>query len=126
MQIVAHALFDRRNELPRYDAAGDLVDELEARTARLRFDLNHDIAELTVTARLFFVPPALLGGFADRLAIADMRHARRQLQAELPFGARQRRLQMNLALPSQNGFVHLGHLLEEDAGIFLAQLRNRT
>ena len=51
LQIFAHALLDRADELARHGAADDLVVEFEARAARQRLDLDMDVAELAVAAR---------------------------------------------------------------------------
>ena len=64
---VADALLDRRNILLGHDAAGDRVGEGEACAARQRLDLDDDVAELAVAARLLLVAAADLHRLADRL-----------------------------------------------------------
>ena len=59
LQVIDDALLDRGNEIARHDAAVDLVLEDEAGAARQRLDLEHDIAELAVTAGLPLVAAAL-------------------------------------------------------------------
>jgi hypothetical protein len=51
----------------------DLLFELEARSARQRLDLDDDVSELAVPARLFLVAAFLGNRPADRFAIADGR-----------------------------------------------------
>src|SRR6185312_6850765 len=60
------ALLDRGNVVARHHAAGDLVLELEARTARQRLDVEHHVAELAVAAGLLFMTPTLLDWLLDR------------------------------------------------------------
>ena len=60
-QRLAHALLDRRNELPRHDAADDLVDELEAGAARQRLHLEPGVAELAAAAGLLLELALRLG-----------------------------------------------------------------
>ena len=59
LECVDHAFLDRRDVVARHHAAGDLVLEREAGAARQRLDVEHDVAELAVAARLLLVPAAL-------------------------------------------------------------------
>ena len=57
----AHAFFDRGNELPRHDAADDLVFERDARAALARLEAQPHVAELPVAAGLMLVARMNLG-----------------------------------------------------------------
>jgi hypothetical protein len=52
-------MLDRRDPLAGHGAAGDLVVELETLAARQRLDLDDDVAELAVAARLLLVAARL-------------------------------------------------------------------
>src|SRR3981189_3275669 len=82
LEAVDHALLDRRNVVARHHAAGDLLLEREAGAARERLDVDHNVAELAMTARLLLVPATLGDRFADRLAVADARGATLDRHAE--------------------------------------------
>src|SRR3979411_2557649 len=82
LEAVDDALFDRRNVIARHHTAGDLLLEREAGAARKRPDVEHDVAELAMTARLLLVPAALADRFANRLAVADARGAALDRDAE--------------------------------------------
>ena len=60
--LLLHAGLDGRNVLLRHDAAGDRIGERKSRAARQRLDLDDDVAELAVAARLLLVPAAELIG----------------------------------------------------------------
>src|SRR6185437_15022920 len=75
LERVDHAFLDRRDIIARHHAAGDLVFEREARAARHRLDVEHDIAVLAVAAGLFLVAAALLHALANGLAVTDRRLA---------------------------------------------------
>src|SRR3979490_2663380 len=82
LEAVDDALLDRRNVIARHHAAGDRLLEREAGAARKRPDVEHDVAELAMTARLLLVPATLGDRFADRLAVADARGATLDRPAE--------------------------------------------
>src|SRR6185369_659994 len=73
LEAVDDALLHRADVIARNDAALDLVLEGEARAARQRLDVEHDVAVLAVAAGLLLVAAALLDRLADRLAVADAR-----------------------------------------------------
>src|SRR5437588_250661 len=72
----------RADVVARYRAADHLLGELEAIAARQRLDVEHDIAELAVSARLLLVAAALDDRLADGLLIADRGWMRGDLDAE--------------------------------------------
>src|ERR1700678_1671124 len=74
-EAVDHAFLDRGNVVAGHDAAGDLIFKRKAGAARHRLDVEHDIAELAMAARLFLVPAALDDTLADGFAITDRRLA---------------------------------------------------
>ena len=59
LERVDHAFLDRGDVVARHHAAGDLLLEHEAGAARHRLDVEHDVAELAVAARLLLVAAAL-------------------------------------------------------------------
>ena len=117
-----HAFFDRRDELARDRAALDHVDELEARTARQRLDLQMHLAELAGTAALLLVAELRLRRRADGFAEGDAR--RRGIDLDViglaqPF---QQHPQMQLAQAVDDGFMRARHLLDPQARVFGRQL----
>ena len=70
---LADALLDAREEVAGHRAADDLLGELDA-AARVRLELDPDVAEHAVAAGLLLVAAVGLGLAPDRLAV---RHARR-------------------------------------------------
>ena len=75
LERVDDALLHRRDVVARHHAALDLLGEGEARAARQRLDVEHDVAVLAVAARLLLVAAALQDPLLDGLAIADRRLA---------------------------------------------------
>ena len=73
LEPVDDAFLDRGDVVARHHAAGDFLLEREARAARHRFDVEHDVAVLAVPAGLLLVPAALDDALADGLAVADAR-----------------------------------------------------
>src|SRR5215831_8473669 len=71
LERVDDARLHRRNVIARHHAALDLLGEAEARPARQRFDVEHDVAVLAVAARLLLMATALHDALLDGLAIAD-------------------------------------------------------
>ena len=125
LERVDDAFLDRRDVVARHHAAGDLVLEGEARAARHRLDVEHDVAVLAVAAGLLLVPAALDDAFADGLAVADGRLPPLDGDAEAvgePFGGD---AQVHLALPPQHDFVGLGIVHDGDRRVFLGELVQR-
>ena len=125
LERVDDALLDRRDIVARHHAAGDLFLEGEARAARHRLDVEHDIAVLAVAARLLLVPAALDDAFADGLAVADARLTPLDGDAVAvaqPFGGD---AQMHLALTPQHHLVRLRIVHDGDRGILLGELVER-
>ena len=69
---LADALLDAREEALRHGSADDPLGELDA-TARVRLDLQPDVAEHPVAAGLLLVLALDLGLAADRLPVGDLR-----------------------------------------------------
>src|SRR5262249_21711385 len=82
LERVYDPLLHRGNVIARNDAAGNSVFELKPRPTRQRLDLQHNIAKLTVAARLLLVPPALGDRLAYSLAVPDRRPPRRHRHHE--------------------------------------------
>src|SRR5262249_1465858 len=72
---IEDAFLDRWDVVARHHATGDLVLEYETGIARQRLDVEHHVAELTVSAGLLLVPAALLDRLSDGFAISDCRPA---------------------------------------------------
>src|SRR6185436_20710858 len=70
LERVDYAFFHRRDVVARHHTAGDAILELEAGPTRQRLDLEHHVAELTVTAGLLLMAAALCDRLANRLAIS--------------------------------------------------------
>ena len=126
---VARAGFDGRKILPRHRSAVHALGEGEALAAAARADLDHDVAELAMAARLFFVPSAHRDRVANRFPIGDRRFVRLDGYAEAvgePLGGH---AQVHFALSEQLQFRHLGVLdIGERAILFakLGQARSRA
>src|SRR4029077_15390378 len=71
LERVDDALLHRRDVIARHHAALDLLTEGEARAARQRLYVEHDVAVLTVPARLLLVTAALHDALLDGLAVTD-------------------------------------------------------
>src|SRR3989442_10042256 len=74
---------NRRDVLPRDDAAHDLVHELKARAAGQRRDPDPAIAVLAAAPRLLLVLPLALRARLEGLAIGDLRLPDDRVHAEL-------------------------------------------
>src|SRR3954471_17746500 len=83
----AKPLLDRRDIFLRDVAALDLVEELEARPAFARDDVDLDLAELTGAARLLLVGVGQVDRLREILAISDLRSADIGLDLELALHA---------------------------------------
>src|SRR3546814_10175454 len=84
VEHLAHAFLHRRQELAGDGAALDLVDELEAATARQRLDAQEHLAELAGAAGLLLVPVVALGLRGPGFALGDARRARGDIDAMAP------------------------------------------
>ena len=122
LQIFDHALFHRRDKLLGHDAADDLVDEDEARSARLRFDLDHTVAELAVATGLPFVAAALRHRLADGFLVGHAGRMGVELDPVFAHHLFDRDLEVDFALAGQRHFVQFGVLLEHQRRLFLDQL----
>ena len=115
LQMLAGARLDRRDELARHGAADDLVLELEALAARERADLDLDVAELAVPARLLLMAAVRVGALADRLPVGRARRVRLDLDIVLVLQPVEGDAQMDLALTPQQGLVGLALVLRPAA-----------
>ena len=70
MQVFLHTRLDGSDELLRYRTTDDFIHELESGTPRLRCYFKMHIAKLTMTTRLFLMPPVLLDRFASCFPIS--------------------------------------------------------
>src|SRR5205814_9636060 len=102
------ARFYRRNQLPRDRSAENIVDELEVRAARQRFNLDLAVAGLTVPARLLLVAAVSFGRRLDRLAVRNARRLQVHVHAETPLELRDRHLDVQLALAREQQLFGLG------------------
>ena len=118
---VLHALFDRRDELPRDRAAEDVVHELEVAAARKRLELDLAVAELAVAAGLLLVAAVRFGRRGDRLAIRNPRQLQVDLDAEPPLQLRDRHLDVRLSLPGEQQLLRLRVAVVADARILFLQ-----
>src|SRR5690348_14456558 len=74
-----NALFHGGDEIARNDTAADLVLKDKARAARQRLYLQYHIAELTMSASLSLVPPALCRAALDGFFVRYLRAMRFEL-----------------------------------------------
>src|SRR3546814_20022623 len=79
VEHLAHAFLHRRQELAGDGAALDLVDELEAATARPRLDAQEHLAELAGAAGLLLFPVVALGLPGHGFPVGGWRRAGRSL-----------------------------------------------
>ena len=121
-QHLAHALFDRGDELPWNRSALDLVDELEPAAARHRLDAQEHLAELAGAAGLLLVAVMALGVGGDRLAVGDARRPRVDVELVDLAQALQQHAQMQLAEAVDDGLVGVRHMLDLQARVFIDQL----
>src|SRR5262249_50673638 len=125
LERVDDACLHRRNVIARHHAALDLLAEAEARAARQRFDVEHDVAVLAVTARLLLVAAALHDALLDGLAVADrgfVRHGGDAGAIGQPLGGH---AQLHLTLPPYHHFMRLGVVDDADGRVLLEQFRER-
>ena len=69
----AYAFLNGGNIIARNGAAENLVDKLESRAAFQRLDTDFAVAELPMSAGLFFVPAMAFRARADCFAIGNFR-----------------------------------------------------
>ncbi len=111
--------------MARHGAAVHLLGEGEAVAAPARLDVDDDIAELAVAARLLLVSAAHRDGILDRLAIGDERLPRLGRHAETRAEPLEREAQMHLALARETQFARLLILGEIERGILVDELGER-
>src|SRR3546814_20269847 len=101
------ALVDGRNVFLRHDAADDRVLELIALALLVRRDLEPDMAELALAARLANELAFGLERLADRLAVGDLRLADLGLDVELALHAVDEDVQVQIANAGEDGLAGL-------------------
>src|SRR5262245_4725648 len=126
LHVFDDAGLDRGDILLGHHAAGDRVAEQEAFAPGPRGNLDHDVAELAVSARLLLVTAAHLHALADRLLIGDVTRLRAGIDAEFPGKALECDPEMHLALAPQHHFVGFLVVIEAQRGILLHQLGDRA
>ncbi len=90
--------------------------------ARQRFDAQEHLAELARAAGLLLVAMVAFGLAADGLAIGDARRTRLHLDAVLVLQPFEVDAQVQVGQAANHGFVGLGLVLDDEAGILLGQL----
>jgi hypothetical protein len=91
-----HSLLGWTHVLGHYLGLRGLVDELDARTALARLDLQAHAREVSVSACLLFVHPSRVRGPTDRLAVRNLGLADGRPDAKLPCQSVNRYLQVEL------------------------------
>ena len=125
LERVEHAFFHRRDVIARHHTTGDLFLEFETRAARQRLDVEHHIAELTVTAGLLLVTSTLLRAFANGLAITDRGRPGHNSNAKAIGQAFARDAQMHLPLAPYHHFMGFRIVEHRERWIFFHQLVQR-
>ena len=122
-EVLAQALFDRRNEVARHRAADDCIDELEIRARLGGGELNPHVAELAVAAALLLVAALHLNRLADGLAVGNLRVLEHGFRAELALQLLAHDFKLQFALAADEGFG--GHRVfgDDDVRHFFAQAR---
>ena len=86
LHLLLYAFVYGRNIIFRYDAAGNIVDELIAVPRRLGFDFHYHVSVLSAPAGLTHEPPfRLLHRFADGFAVSHLGFADVGVHLEFPF-----------------------------------------
>ncbi len=97
----------------------------EAGAARQRRNVDDDVAELSVSAGLLLVPPALGHGFADRFLVGNLRRVRNEFEPVLRLHLLARDTQMHLALAGEKRLVRVLHMRHDERAVLLDKLRHR-
>ena len=119
VQILLHAALDRGDVLPRHRATDNGLGELETGAAGQRLDVEMDITELAVAARLLLVAAMLGGRLADGLFVRHLRQPRLDLEIVSVAQPCQGDLKVDLALPPQQHLIGVGVLLEGERRVLL-------
>ncbi len=125
LEVVRDADLDRRDVILRHHAAGDGVGELEPGAARLRLDVQHHVAELSVSARLLLVPAADRRPGPDRLLVGNVAPLPLDRDAILALQPFECDPQMHLALARQHDLMGVGVMVELQRRVLLDQLVQR-
>jgi len=118
-------LLDRTDELARDRTAHDTVVEFESGAAGQRPDLDMDVGELAMPARLPLEAGMLLSALAERLLIGDLRPAMFHRQAKAVPQPVEGNGEVNLALTRKQQFVGVGVVGKAQRRVFLAQFGKR-
>src|SRR5581483_2440770 len=122
---VAHAFFDRRDELAGDSAADNLVLELEPLAAGKRLDPKPTIAVLAAPARLALVLPLRFRPALDRFLVGNLGRLQFNFYIEFSLELFDRDLDMHLAGPRQDDLVRLGISMHLERSVLLHQLVQR-
>src|SRR5580704_14990382 len=116
-----NALVHRRDELARYRAADDAVDELIALARRQRLELEPDVAVLAAAAGLAHELALGLDRAANGLAVGDLRLADVGVDLELALHAVDDDLEVQLAHAGNDGLPGFLVRVHAKRGIFLRE-----
>src|SRR6201987_4269200 len=105
LKPVNHPLLHRGDILARHYASGDRLVERKACAAWQRLDIEYDIAELTVSARLLLMAATLDDASTDGFAITDGRLTPIECDAEARGESLGRHPQVHFALSPDDDFV---------------------
>src|SRR6185437_1290208 len=119
-------LLHRADVLTRDHAAHDLVLEHEALPRARRLHVDHDVAVLSLAARLADeLPFHLLHALLDRLAIRHLRAANVRVHLELALHAIHDDFQVQLAHAGDDRLSSLGIRVHPERRVFLGELLQR-
>src|SRR5258708_5115300 len=124
-QRIAHALLDRRDELPRNRPPDDLIDKLETTATLKRLDLQPAIAVLAASAGLTFVLTLRLGAPFDRFFIGYLRCVELDLDVKLTLQLFDGDLDMHLTGAREDNLVGLWIAMGLKCGILFEQACER-
>ena len=121
-QNLAHAFFNRRDEVVGDDAALDLIDEFEALAAFERFDAQVDLAELSGAARLLLVAGMAFRRRGNGFAIGDRGSGRFNFKLEVGAHAVEDRAHVHVGEAADDGFVEDRIVLDRHRRVFALHL----
>ena len=114
-----HALFHRRDVLPGYRAAEDLVFEHEPGARGQRFHPDDHIAVLSMAACLFLVLALHFSRTPDGLPIFHHGRFQHRIHAEFPFHPFHKDFQMLVPHAADQGFLRYRVPADDERGIFI-------
>jgi len=118
---LADAVLDGRYPLLGYRSAVDLLFEYEAVAPVQRTDLDDDVAELAMAARLLLVAAVLPDRFADRFAIADRRRVGFYLDTVPALKLGKHRVEVLVVDAAQPDFMIGLVMLDDEAPVFFRE-----